>query len=187
MPSILPLVASGSREMKRPRPVPRLVRDAVRLMVFGAPDDPDGAPIDFVQAAHCVGLRPFVLRRFFDRAEVRALLRSERAAFRQMINAGNELSLKSIRDTAQNSMARIAAVRRLEDLDAADIIQSRAQGQTPGVVIVISSPRENTASEPAVPVTIDARPMPAIEDGPRRDSAGNPVFSPTRDGRIDRD
>jgi hypothetical protein len=48
MPSISPITASGSRDLKRPRPVPKLVREAIKLMVHGLPDDPDGKPIDFV-------------------------------------------------------------------------------------------------------------------------------------------
>ncbi len=170
MPSIPPLVASGSREMKRPRSVPKLVREAIKLMVFGLPDDPDGKPIDFVTAGRRVGLKSFVLRRYFDRAEVRSLLRSERRAFRKMINSGNELALRRVRDTSENGMAVIGAVRGLEDLDAADVVQTRNQGQTPGVVIVITAPRENTLPEPV--------PVAAIEHAPPADA--EPVFDPNR-------
>ena len=49
-----PLTASGSRDLKRPRPIPRTVRDAIVLMVYGKLDDADCKPLDFVEAAKLV-------------------------------------------------------------------------------------------------------------------------------------
>jgi hypothetical protein len=156
MPSIAPITASGSRDLKRPRAVPKWVREAIKLMVFGLPDNEAGAAVDFVTAARHVGMEPFLLRRYFDRADVRALLRSERRAFREMINSGNELALRSIRDTAQNSMARIGAARMLEDLAEREVVQTRTQQTSPGIVIQIVTARPEPAPAPK---TIDARPI----------------------------
>ena len=83
--------------------------------------------------------------------------------------AANPAALATIRDDAANSMARVAAIRELEALDAADVVHTRTQGQTPGIIIVIS-PRENTALEPA--------PAAVIEHAPRADA--EPVFDPDR-------
>jgi hypothetical protein len=187
MPAIAPIRASDRGE-RRPRPIPKRVQLACRLMIYGDPAAGDDAkPLTFVQAARSVGIEPYRLRRWLDRTPVIQLIRRERAIFRRPLCCANESTLARVRDTSENGMAVIAAVRGLEDLDAAEIAQTRTQGQTPGVVIVISSPRDNTAPAPAPAPMIDARPMPTIEDGPRRDSAGNPIFNPNRDGCIDRD
>lgn len=44
----LPVTAS-SRELQRPRPIPRRVRDVITLMVYGRIDDESCAPVDFVE------------------------------------------------------------------------------------------------------------------------------------------
>src|SRR5689334_15710687 len=108
MPINPPLRASGSRELKRPRPIPKAVRDAITLMVYGKIDDPDCAPVDFITAAKLSGIKPDVMRRWLDRAEVRALLRSERRAFREAICAGNEAALQRVRDKSANGMVTVA-------------------------------------------------------------------------------
>jgi hypothetical protein len=93
-----------------------------------------------------------------------------------MINAGNELALRRVRDRSENGMAVIGAVRGLEDLDEHEVVQSRGQGQTPGIVIVISPPRENIAPEPVT--TIEHSQAPELERAPRFDANGDPVFDP---------
>src|SRR5690348_11586368 len=132
VPTNPPLTASGPRELKRPRPIPRNVRDAIALMVFGRLDDPDCRPLDFIEAAKTAGIKPDVMRRYLDRGEVRALLHAERRAFRDAICAGNEGALARVRDTAANSMARVAAVRALEQLDADDTAHTSPTADKPG-------------------------------------------------------
>jgi hypothetical protein len=128
------------------------------------------------------------MRKWFDRPAFLQALRAERKSWRLAICAGNESALKRVRDTSENGMAVIGAVRGLEDLDEREVVQSRSQGATPGVVIVISPPRENIASElaPAV-TTIDAEPITEPErldaDGYRTDEHGQPVFDPARPHR----
>ena len=67
-----PLMTSGPRDPKRPRPVPKPVRDVIVLMVRGRSDDPDGKPIDFVEAAKLCDVKPDVMRRWLDRPAVRS-------------------------------------------------------------------------------------------------------------------
>jgi hypothetical protein len=164
-----PVLASGSRESKRPRALPKPMRDAIVLLVRGG-DDPDH-PLDFVEAARMVGIRPQDMRKWFDRPAFLQFLRAERKAWRAAICAGNESALKRVRDTSENGMAVIGAVRGLEDLDVAEAVQSRGTQQTPGIVINILSPAR------AVP-TIDAQPVAALEHAPRADA--EPVFDPDR-------
>jgi hypothetical protein len=86
-------------------------------MVYGHPDDPDCRAFTFIEAAHETGIKPDVMRRYLDRPEVRTHLLSERRAFRAAICGGNEGALLRVRDTAQNGMAVVAAVRALEELE----------------------------------------------------------------------
>jgi hypothetical protein len=140
MPSNPPLTASGPRELKRPRPIPKAVRAAVALMVYGKLDDPDCKPLGFIEAAKLAEIAPDHMRRYLDRAEVRALLRSERRVFRDAICAGNEGALKRIRDTSANGMSVVASVRALEQIDVEAAARPSGNTPSPGIVIRIITP-----------------------------------------------
>jgi len=118
MPTIQPIGASGSRVGKKPANVPKKVKAAIEILVRGRPDDESNSPVDFVEAAKLAGVNAWVVRQWLDRAEGRKFLAAERAAFRSAVSAGNELSLKRIRDHAPNSMAQLGAGRILEQIDA---------------------------------------------------------------------
>jgi hypothetical protein len=47
------------------------------IMVRGLPDDPERKAVDYVRAAHTVGIDPALVRRWLNRGEVRALLYHE--------------------------------------------------------------------------------------------------------------
>ena len=125
MPVIHPLAASGSRDLETPKAVPKAVRDALVLMVRGRPDDPDGRPLDFIAAGKVCGIKPDVMRRWLDRPEVIKLLRAERRVYREAVCSGNEGALARVRDTSENGMCVVHAVRTLEN-------SSRRGGGTPG-------------------------------------------------------
>lgn len=150
MPSHPPLCASGSRELKQPRRIPRAVRTAIALMVFGRVDDPDYKPVDFIAAAKECGIKPHVFRRYLDQPHVRAHLFAERRTFRALINAGNEGALLAIRDRAANKIASIAAIRTLEQLAEDDGAQRHGPQQGPGLTIRII---QALAPTPMVDVT----------------------------------
>jgi hypothetical protein len=137
MPSIAPLTSAAyGADLKRAQPIPKVVREAVTLMVWGRPDDPDCRNLSFVEACRETGMRPDIFRRYLDRSSVRSLLLAERKAFRAAVCSGNESALLNVRQTAVNSMAVVAAVRALEGLDSE--AESRAPGQaTPGVCIIV--------------------------------------------------
>ena len=84
-----PTLSSGTvqtplRQHKK-RPIPQTVRETIRLMVYGRDDDLDCQPLSFIEAAKLAGVAPDVFRRYLDRGDVRALLLSERRAFRAAI------------------------------------------------------------------------------------------------------
>jgi hypothetical protein len=98
--------------MKRPQPIPPKLREAIGLMVYGHPDDPDCRAFTFIEAAHETGIKPDVMRRYLDRPEVRALLLAERRAFRAAICGGNEGALLRVRETAHASRGQKSAFAR---------------------------------------------------------------------------
>lgn len=164
--SVVAPVTASSREPAKPRRVPRHIRHLVEIMVRGREDDPDCAPLAFVEAAAIAGVAPDVARRWLDRGEVRALLRAERRAFRDAICAGNELALQRIRDGSANAMAQLGAVRVLENIseEAADR-SARGHGavSAPGLVIVIE--RSDRLPAPLGPV-VDVTPAAELEPVP---------------------
>ena len=167
MPDIAPIAASGRFDRKRPRPIPKNVQDAISAMIVGKPEDPDCAPVDFVEAARLVGMAPYVLRRHLEKPHVRAYLLAEKRAFTAMICAANPAALRRARDTSANGMVTVAAVRALEDLD--EEANSRPPGSsTPGVTIrIVNVVQQGAPAAPALdvtprrPVSIASAPLPS--------------------------
>jgi hypothetical protein len=159
-----PIVAS-SREPAKPRRVPKHIRHLVELMVRGREDDPDCAPLSFIEAARIAGVAPDVARRWTDRAEFRALLRSERASFRATLCASNEAHLARLRSSSPNQMVQLNAVRVLEQIETEEAEHRTGRGQQmqPGLVIVIERD-SGMRTVDASPVTFD--PPAVIEHGP---------------------
>jgi hypothetical protein len=150
MPAIAPIRAS-SLEPKRVRPIPRAVRAAVLAMIYGDPAGGDNAvPLSFVQAAKLVGIQPYVLRRWLDKAAVIQLIRHERALHRRALCCGNELALQQVRDRSENPMARVRSVALLEQIDHEAATASRGESTSPGVVIVINTPAPRLEPKPAI-------------------------------------
>src|SRR5215472_11138377 len=108
MPMFGTPIAASRREPARAVRLPEVVRLAILEMVE------TGA--DFISAAKSNGLQPQTMRRWLGRAECISFLRKERARFRATVCAQNEATLVDIRDNAENSMARVHAVRTLENL-----------------------------------------------------------------------
>jgi hypothetical protein len=162
-----PVLAGGPRDAKRMRPLPKPLRELIVLMVRGCPDD-SGRQFDFVEAARMVGIRPQDVRKWFDRPVFLQALRAERKAWRAAICAANESALKRVRDTSENGMAVIGAVRSLEDLTEAEVTQSRGTHESPGIVINIISPRRDSLEPVSACPTIEHAPGVDADGGPRR-------------------
>jgi hypothetical protein len=154
-------LASGARTEPRQEEAAAAAEacsDAIPLMVYGLPDDPDGKALSYIEAAHAVGIRPMTLRGYFHRADFVALALKERRAHRASICIGNEGALKSVRDGSGNDMARIRAVLALEELSGADAASQRPQseeGQRFSIAIVSRVSGAETASA----LTIESRPI----------------------------
>jgi hypothetical protein len=146
-----PFGASGPRSpTKRPRGIPPAVRAALLKLIW------DEEECDLVIAARASGLRPDTLRRWLNRSEVVGFVLRERAAKRLALCARNETILGEIAARGGNEMARVNAVKALEQLDEQAPSSRTANLPTPGISIVI-----RTAREPAgAPQPIDITPRP---------------------------
>jgi hypothetical protein len=175
MPANAPLTAAGSRDPdgQRPRKIPRKVREACDLMVYGRPDDEDCKPLDFIEAGKVCGVAPDIMRRWLDRSNVRAYLLASRRTFREAICAGNEGALQRIRDKSPNGMAVIASVRALENLDEETAARSLDPKQQPGVTIkIVHLTQQGATAPPTIDIT---PPRPVL---PQRRA---PIASPLRE------
>ena len=171
MVDTVPLTASGPRAPAKPKPIPRPIREMIRLMVVGRPGDEDFAPVPFLDAARLCGISGDRARKHLDRPAVRQLLMSERRAWRAAISSGNEGTLLRIREKSPNSMAQLGAgVRMLEELDSGPSGRGGGgQVQQAGFVIVIAVPPPAPSVDgPASPslTIIDASPSPPGQGGP---------------------
>jgi hypothetical protein len=155
------LVSSAARQPeKRPRPIPTLVKTAIKLMIHGGDD---GVPLALIDAAKAVQLQPATLRRYFDRPSVVSLLRAERRAFIATLIAGNPAALAVIRDDREgNQMAKVRAIDALEAMGEEDPRRRSAQDSTPFMTIRIITP---PAATPA-PVVVEHRPIESESDDP---------------------
>jgi hypothetical protein len=163
-----PVTASGSREPeKRPRPIPKAVRAAIKLMVHGDPDDQDGRPLPFIEAGKQCGIKPDTMRRYIHRPDIVMLLRAERKAFREAICAGNEGALLRVRETSPNGMAVIGSVRALEHLSEEDGAPGRPGfiRQMPGLTVVINAFSGKAAASTDAGPIVDVTPA-GHEDEP---------------------
>jgi hypothetical protein len=165
MPQNSPLTSAGNLSLdRRPRPVPKKVKDAITLMVRGNPDDPDGAPLTFIEAAKIAGVQPDQMRRWLDKPEVRKFLRAERQAWRAAICAGNESALKRVRDESANAMASVRAIQTLENIDEADRHHEAVRQRAPGFVILVAGrPMMSPSSQP--PIDVTPEPVPDDDEG----------------------
>jgi hypothetical protein len=160
-----PLVSSAPREPAK-LTIPPKVKQAVALMVRG-PDN-DGKPMSLCEAAKAVGLSVPALRRHFDRPSNLAYLRAEKRTYTALLIAANPAALADIRDNAENQMARVASVRELNSMDAAEVTQSRSQGVTPGVVINIVHSAPAPRPEPKAVEPLELEQPRQVDDEPDR-------------------
>jgi hypothetical protein len=144
MPMFGTPVAASRREPTRAVRLPEGVRLAIIEMVE------TGA--DFISAAKSNGLQPQTMRRWLSRTECISFLRRERARFRATVCAQNEAILAQIRDDSDNQMARVHAIKTLEQLDEEGSMRRSTDLPTPGVTIRIV----NVAPQP--PPIIDITP-----------------------------
>jgi hypothetical protein len=132
--------------------------------------------MDFIAAARVTGVGPDTARKWLHKPEVMSLLRSERKAFRREICAQNEASLKGLRDHAPNSMARIAAIRLLEEMNGDDAGLAPSEGPRFQVVVLnrVEPPRPAIEARTVPAPYVAGVPEPEVEPEPE------PIFKPRR-------
>jgi hypothetical protein len=113
----------------KPSDISRKVRDAIDAMIWRG--------IKFDEAAREVGMSVRNMRLALERPAVLSYLRRQKQVMRESASGANVLALTEVRDQRDNQMARVQAVKALEQL--ADVEQARggAQQAMPGLVIRI--------------------------------------------------
>jgi hypothetical protein len=135
------LSAATKDERRTDRPVSGRVKRALDLMVYGGKR--------FEQAAIEVGLTPRAMRMALERANCLKYLREQKQVFRASISAQNVHSLADIRDNSSNPIARVSAIKVLEQLDIAD--GGGTKQQPPGFALVIVQ----SGASPVLPTIIE--------------------------------
>ncbi len=132
--------------------------------------------IALADAAQKAGLTAKSARTYLGRPNVIAHYRAEKQRLVEEISLGNPAALADIRDTADNSMSRVAAAKALEQMRVEAVIESGAR-QLPRaglqIVIVQQSGEQRVVSGPGAPAPpapapmIDVTPIepPYAEDG----------------------
>jgi hypothetical protein len=118
---------------------------------------------DLQEAAIHAGMSTFRLRESLKKPHVRRFFQQEKQALLDIYSAQNPNRLRDIADKSPNQMARIQAIRTMEQLgDDDDQQQRRREPITPGLVVVINAGPDQRVIEhgPAVPAIehrVDAR------------------------------
>jgi hypothetical protein len=100
------------------------------------------------QAAQAAGLTTYQVREALSKPHVIAHVKAEREVFRAHVSAQNIHRAKEMRDTSENAMAQLGAMKFIEQIGD-EQHGSSAGIRSPGFVIVV-----NTGSAPDVPTTI---------------------------------
>lgn len=153
---------NDSRDAQKRGPeVPRRIKAAAELLT-GQP-----GKLDYQALAVQLGYRDArALRKALALPQTVRFLQEFKRDMLQKINMGNPEALRAVRDTSDNAMARVQAVRTLEGMgDAMDAQHGgRSAPPAPGVVIVIEQ-RDGSTTTIGPPV-VEARPdefRPAVD------------------------
>jgi hypothetical protein len=173
--SQLPAVQPAHQRTNEPKPVKITgkVRDAINAMVWDA--------LPRKQAAEKAGISEHGLYKALRKPPVRAFYLSELEVLRTSERARNIHTLAEVRDQTTNQMARVQAVKALEQLE--DVQQSAgARHQSPGFVINIISPSgggtlsaHQAQIEPKTLKTLDADSYQADNEAPPGGGGGGKI------------
>lgn len=114
----------------------------------------EGMP--FNEAAQQAGLSVAAMRSALQRPHVIAYLKAQREVLRASMSGRNILTLAEVRDQTGNQMARVNAVKALEQISD-EPMAAPGRAASAGVVIVIQT------AAPAIANPTNAQPKPLIE------------------------
>jgi hypothetical protein len=121
---------------------------------------------DLAEAAKEAGIATSSARTYLGKQNVRAYFKAEKRRLIEEISLGNPAALAEIRSSADDSMARVAAIKTLEQMRVEAVVESGGEQRTrPGLVIVIHSPGGETRTlgpqspAPMIDVTPESAPV----------------------------
>lgn len=146
----------GAVGRSRPFQVTGKLKVAIEAMVWLA--------LPRAQAAEHAGLTEHGLYKALRKPPVRAAYLAELEVLRTSERARNIHTLAEVRDQTDNQMARVQAVKALEQMDEQDVSRGRSTATNhPGLVIVINSGQPGATPEPARTQTIDVKANPRTD------------------------
>ena len=116
------------------------LRIALNAMVF------EGLPLD--KAAQAADLTTRALRSAIEKPHVRKYLREQKQVFRASVSSQNIHVLADLRDKSGNDMARLGAVKVLEQIDD-PASGNNGQIKAPGFTIIVNT----TDAKPTISAT----------------------------------
>jgi len=126
-------------DRSRPMRVTGKLKVACNLLAY------EGLP--FNEAAQQAGLSVHAMRLALQRPHVIAYLKAQREVLRASMSGRNILTLAAVRDQTDNQMARVNAVKALEQIGDEPSARSGASSM-PGLVIqIVNSPAEPRISD----------------------------------------
>jgi len=143
---------------KKPTPLPPEVKRQIEFMVRGDPET--GKKLDVIQAGRAAGMAPHRARAWAHHPNFLPALIAARKQFRLELAASDELTLQAIRDGSRNDMARIAAVKQIEEMNA-NAGGARQSSDTPSSPFVIQIVNR-VNNQPETAVTIEHPIMPTV-------------------------
>jgi hypothetical protein len=147
--------------------IPSKVKTAIEYLI--------NQKADYAAAALHAGITTWELRRSMGQSHVRRYALEQRQLALEAFCLCSPAALTAIRDTSENSMARVQAIKTGELLRVGAIEEGdRASQRAPGLQIVImSSDGREVAYRPPQPAPmLDVTPAPAAEPVPADADAG---------------
>jgi len=103
---------------------------------------------DIADAARTAGMTGHAVRCALDRPHVLAFIRNEREVLRAYVSAQNIHHARNLRNTSDNDMAKLGAMKLIEQLGTESVARSAGSLTLPGLTIQIIQQVGSAAIEP---------------------------------------
>lgn len=144
----VPAVAAAKLPARKPKPLqvtPKVAKALSRMVELGE---------TYQDAAAAVGLHIRAMRKALDKPHVLSELRKRKQVFREAVSAQNIHRLAELRDASGNAMAKLGAIKVLEQIG--DDPQHQAARQSmPGFNLVIVNRIEQPANKPTISTVVE--------------------------------
>jgi len=138
MPDGIPMSTWSEQASDKPRRRPGItprMRQALENSIWG-----DAAGVfypDAIAAGRALGLTARAVRNAMLQPDVKRFMAEQRAAQYSAARTGNVPALVDVRDNSDNAMARVNAVKAIEQIGDEDEREHRGRPTVPGIVLIL--------------------------------------------------